>query len=43
MVQQAFAGIFNQVEHVLETIVPAIVGVRYDSSVMMAAEFGQPS
>ena len=43
MVQQAFAGIFNQVEHMLEPIVATIVWVRYDSSLMTAAEFGQPS
>ena len=43
MVDQAFAGIFDQVKNMFEAIVSSVVRIRHDSSVVTTAELGQPS
>lgn len=41
VIEQSAAGIFDQIEHVIETLFAAIVGIRHDSGVMLSAKFGQ--
>ncbi len=41
VVQQSLAGVFDQIENVIEALLAAIVGIGHDSCIMPAAEFGQ--
>jgi hypothetical protein len=41
MIQQAIAGIFDQIEHLCETFFTAVVGIGYNGGIMLLAEFRQ--
>jgi hypothetical protein len=41
MVQQAAAGIFDKIKRLCETFFTAIVGIGYNSGIMLSAEFRQ--
>ena len=43
VLQQTFTGIFDQIEYLLESVMPAVIGIRHHRGIMSAAEFCQSS
>ena len=41
MVQQSVTGVFDQIEHLIEAILAAVIRIRHHRSVMLAAKFSQ--